>query len=289
MLASILVTGLVNGGVYALLALGFSLVFGVARIVNIAHGAFYMLAAYLIYVLLDVVGVGVAVAVPAAVLGTVLLGLLSYWIAIEPIREHEGAVLITTIALTLVFQEVLLGFFGGHFLANPSWVDGTFPLLGVDVTYQQLFTLVVVAVVLGGTWAVLERTRLGIAIRATANDRVTANLVGMNVRRVEMATLAVSAGLAGIAGAVVAPLRVVDPLMWQAPLVTILAVVVVGGLGSLKGSILGAFLIGYVEAATVFLVPSGSFIKGAVALTVMVTVLLVRPEGLFGVAFEEER
>jgi len=289
MLPSILVTGLVNGSVYALLALGFSLVFGVARIVNIAHGAFYMIAAYLVYVLLDAGGVGVSVAVPAAVLGTVAIGLISYWVAIEPVREHESAVLITTIALALVFQEALLGIFGGHYLANPSWVDGIFPILGVDVTYQQILTLAVVAAALAATWAVLDHTRLGLAIRATANDRVTANLVGMNVRRVEMATLALSAGLAGIAGAVVAPLRVVDPLMWQAPLVTILAVVVVGGLGSLKGSIIGAFLIGYVEAATVFLVPSGSFIKGAVALTVMVTVLLVRPEGLFGVAFEEER
>jgi branched-chain amino acid transport system permease protein len=289
MIPSILVTGLVNGGVYALLALGFSLIFGVARIVNIAHGAFYMLAAYLIYAALSVAGVGVAVAVPAAVLGTVLVGVAAYWLAIEPVREHESAVLITTIALTLVIQEVLLGFFGGHFLANPSWVDGVVPVLGVDVTFQQLLTLVVVAGALAVTWALLEKTRLGLAIRATANDRVTANLVGMNVRRVELATMALSAGLAGVAGAVVAPLRVVDPLMWQAPLVTILAVVVVGGLGSIKGSVIGAFLIGYVEAATVFLVPSGSFIKGAVALTVMVSVLLVRPEGLFGVAFEEER
>jgi branched-chain amino acid transport system permease protein len=289
MIPSILVTGLVNGGVYALLALGFSLIFGVARIVNIAHGAFYMLAAYLIYAALSVAGVGVAVAVPAAVAGTVLVGVAAYWLAIEPVREHESAVLITTIALTLVIQEVLLALFGGHFLANPSWVDGVVPVLGVDVTFQQLLTLAVVAAALAGTWVVLERTRLGLAIRATANDRVTANLVGMNVRRVELATMALSAGLAGVAGAVVAPLRVVDPLMWQAPLVTILAVVVVGGLGSIKGSIIGAFLIGYVETATVFLVPAGSFIKGAVALTVMVTVLLIRPEGLFGVAFEEER
>jgi branched-chain amino acid transport system permease protein len=248
-----------------------------------------MLAAYLIYAALSVAGVGVAIAVPAAVLGTVLVGVVAYWLAIEPVREHESAVLITTIALTLVIQEVLLGFFGGHFLANPSWVDGVVLVLGVDVTFQQLLTLAVVAAALAATWAVLEHTRLGLAIRATANDRVTANLVGMNVRRVELATMALSAGLAGIAGAVVAPLRVVDPLMWQAPLVTILAVVVVGGLGSIKGSIIGAFLIGYVETATVFLVPSGSFIKGAVALTVMVSVLLIRPEGLFGVAFEEER
>jgi branched-chain amino acid transport system permease protein len=113
--------------------------------------------------------------------------------------------------------------------------------------------------------------------------------MGMDVRRVETWTIAISSALAGVAGAVVAPLLVVDPLMWQAPLVTILTIVVVGGLGSLKGSILGAFLIGYVETATVFLLPGGSFLRGAVALSIMVVVLLLRPEGLFGVVFEEER
>jgi branched-chain amino acid transport system permease protein len=104
-----------------------------------------------------------------------------------------------------------------------------------------------------------------------------------------MLTVAISVMLAAIAGAVVAPLYVVDPLMWLSPLVTILAIVVLGGLGSIKGSVIGAFIIGYVETLTVFLVPAGSFLKGAVALTIMVIVLLIRPEGLFGVAFEEER
>jgi branched-chain amino acid transport system permease protein len=288
-LRSILVTGLVHSGVYALLALGFSLVFGVARIVNIAHGAFYMLAAYLIHVLLDLAGVHFALAAPIAVAAVTVAGVLSYRLVVEPVRTHDATVLIATIALTLVMQEVLLAVFGGHFRGNPAWVEGTVRLLGVSVTAQQLLTLVVVFAVLVLTWSFLGHTRLGLAIRATAGDREVANLMGMNVRRVEAWTIAISSALAGVAGAVVAPLLVVDPLMWQAPLVTILTVVVVGGLGSLKGSILGAFLIGYVEAATVFLLPGGSFLKGAVALSIMVVVLLVRPEGLFGVAFEEER
>jgi branched-chain amino acid transport system permease protein len=95
--------------------------------------------------------------------------------------------------------------------------------------------------------------------------------------------------LAAIAGVVVAPVFVVDPFMWLTPLVTMLAIVVLGGLGSLKGSLIGALIIGYVEAITVFVLPQGAFLKGAVALSIMVAVLLVRPEGLFGVVFEEER
>jgi branched-chain amino acid transport system permease protein len=289
LLRSILVTGLVNGAIYALLALGFSLVFGVARIVNIAYAGLYMLSAYLVYVLLNVAGLPAPAAVPLAVAATVVLGLLVYRVVIEPVREHESAVLISTIALTLVFQELVLAAFGGNFLGNPVWADGILAVLGVTVTYQQLLSLGVVALALAAIWLVLTRTRLGMAIRATADDREVANLMGMNVRAVELWSAALSAALAGIAGAVVAPLAVIDPLMWQGPLVNILAIVVVGGLGSLKGSLIAAFLIGYVEAATVFLLPSGSFLKGAVALTIMVAVLLVRPEGLFGVAFEEER
>ena len=98
-----------------------------------------------------------------------------------------------------------------------------------------------------------------------------------------------SGPLAAVAGVVVAPVFVVDPRMWLAPLVTMLAIVVLGGLGSLKGSLIGALIIGYVEAITVFAVPAGAYLKGAIALSIMIVVLLVRPEGLFGVAFEEER
>jgi branched-chain amino acid transport system permease protein len=289
MLQDILVTGLVNGGVYALLAIGFSLIFGVARIVNIAHTAFYMLAAYCFYSLLVKAGLGFAVSGIVSVAAVTLFSVLCYRLVIEPVREHESAVLIATIALALVFQELMLFSFGGHYLGIPSTLDGVVKLAGVSVPYQRLLILVVAALMLVATWALLYRTRLGLAIRATANDTEVASLMGMNVDRVAMATVAISVALAAIAGVVVAPVYVVDPFMWLAPLVTMLAIVVLGGLGSLKGSLIGALIIGYVEAITVFALPAGAFLKGAVALSIMVLVLLVRPEGLYGVAFEEER
>lgn len=289
MFRDIFVTGLVNGGVYALLAVGFSLIFGVARIVNIAHTAFYMLAAYLMYTFLNLAGVPLLLAIVLSVVAVTALSMVAYKLVIEPVREYESAVLIATIALALIFQEAILLTYGGHFLGSPTLIAGQMDLLTVRVTYQQLLTIAMVALVLLGTWFLLNRTRLGLAIRATANDLEVANLMGMNVSRVAMYTVAISVALAAIAGVVVAPLFVVDPLMWLAPLVTILAIVVLGGLGSLKGSLIGAFVIAYVEAITVFTVPAGSFLKGAVALSIMVLVLLIRPEGLFGVAFEEER
>jgi branched-chain amino acid transport system permease protein len=289
MLQDILVTGLVNGGVYALLAIGFSLIFGVARIVNIAHTAFYMLAAYCFYSLLVKASLGFAVSGIVSVAAVTLFSVLCYRLVIEPVREHESAVLIATIALALVFQELMLFSFGGHYLGIPSTLDGVVNLAGVSVPYQRLLILVVAALMLVATWALLYRTRLGLAIRATANDIEVASLMGMNVDRVAMATVAISVALAAIAGVVVAPVLVVDPFMWLSPLVTMLAIVVLGGLGSLKGSLIGALVIGYVEAITVFALPSGAFLKGAVALSIMVLVLLVRPEGLYGVVFEEER
>ncbi|HEU4922997.1 MAG TPA: branched-chain amino acid ABC transporter permease [Burkholderiales bacterium] len=289
MLQDIFVTGLVNGGVYALLAIGFSLIFGVARIVNIAHTAFYMLAAYCFYSLLTKTGIGFVLSAIIAVGAVTLLSVVCYRLVIEPVREHEAAVLIATIALALIFQEVMLYTFGGHFLGIPSTLEGAVRFLGVTIPYQRLLILVVAAAMLIIVWFVLYRTRLGLAIRATANDLEVANLMGMNVHRVAMATVAISVALAAVAGVVVAPVFVVDPFMWLAPLVTMLAIVVLGGLGSLKGSLIGALIIGYVEAITVFAVPAGAYLKGAVALMIMVAVLLARPEGLFGVAFEEER
>lgn len=289
MLQDILVSGLVNGGVYALLAIGFSLIFGVARIVNIAHTAFYMLAAYSFYALLVKFGLGFVLSGLIAVAGVTLLSVVCYRLVIEPVREHEAAVLIATIALGLIFQELMLISFGGNYLGIPSTLEGAVRVAGVSIPYQRLLILGVAAAMLLFVWFLLYRTRLGLAIRATANDLEVANLMGMNVQRVAMATVGISVSLAAVAGVVVAPVFVVDPFMWLAPLVTMLAIVVLGGLGSLKGSLIGALIIGYVEAITVFALPGGAYLKGAVALLIMVIVLLARPEGLFGVAFEEER
>src|SRR3954469_20307658 len=183
MLQDILVTGLVNGGVYALLAIGFSLIFGVARIVNIAHTAFYMLGAYCFYTLLVRTGLGFALAGVISVLAVTLLALVCYRLVIEPVREHESAVLIATIALGLIFQELMLRAYGGHYLGVPSTIDGTARFFGVSIPYQRLLILCVAAVMLLATWFFLYRTRMGLAIRPTANDLEVANLMGMNVRR----------------------------------------------------------------------------------------------------------
>jgi branched-chain amino acid transport system permease protein len=289
MIQNIIINGLINGSIYALLAIGFSLIFGVARIVNIAHTAFYMLAAYLIYVGFHYLGMSPYVAMPLSVLAVGLLSIICYKLFIQPIREHEAAVLIATIALAMVIQEALLIGFGGNYLGAPPLVSGYLSIAGVKVTYQHLLALAVALLALLAVWALLMKTRLGLALRSTAQDREVANLMGMNEARVAMATMAVSVMLAGVAGAIVVPLFVLDPHMWMHPLIMVLAIVVLGGLGSIKGSFVGSYIIAFAEVLVVFLIPMGAFLKGSVALSIMILVLLIRPEGLFGIYFEEER
>jgi branched-chain amino acid transport system permease protein len=289
LIIDIIIGGLISGSTYALLAIGFSLVFGVARIVNFAHTAFYMLAAYCIYVLGQKMGIHPAWGMIAAIVVVSLLGMVCYKVFVNPIREHEGAVLIATIALGMIFQEIMSLIFTGTYLSVPALIGGYFKLLGVKVFYQQLLTFCAALLVMVVLWLLLMRTNLGLAIRSTAQDREVANLMGINEAQVAMVTVGVSVGLAAFTGAVVVPLTILEPQMWLHPLIMMMTVVVLGGLGSLKGSFVGAYILGFAEALVVFLAPMGAYLKGSVALSIMILVLLIRPEGLFGVTFEEER
>ncbi len=289
LLIDIIMSGLISGSMFALLAIGFSLIFGVARIVNIAHTAFYMVAAYCIYFTTHKMGLHPIWSMMAAIVLVTLLGLISYKLFINPIREHHGAVLIATIALAMAFQEVMGLIFTGSYLSVPKLIKGYHVILGVKVFYQQLLTFGAALLILAGLWVLLMKTKLGLAVRSTAQDREVANLMGINEARVAMITMGLSVGLAAFTGAVVVPLAVLEPHMWMHPLIMMMAVVVLGGLGSLKGSFLGAYILGFAEALVVFLAPMGAFLKGSVALSIMILVLLVRPEGLFGISFEEER
>jgi len=288
-IARIIVFTLVTGGVYAILASGFSLIFGVARVSNLAHTAFYMLAAYGMWYFALQLGLGF---VPSIILTLViipLLGILSYRFLMDRVREHHAALLLLTVALALVIQEGLMIVFGGYFRSVPPLIPGFVMVMGVRVASQNLLSLGIMAVVIVGLWLLLTRTKLGITIRATAQDAEVANLMGIGVSRTLMMTMGIATALAAVAGVVVAPLWSVFPLMWMTPLTMILVIVVLGGLGSIKGSIIGAFIIALVEVLVISFVPQGGFLRTSFALLAMVIVLVVRPGGLFGVVFEEER
>jgi len=289
MISDILVNGLIAGGMYAMLAVGFALIFSVAGIVNIAHTGFYMIAAFLIFIATKYLHQSLLLASLSGVLFTIILGIICFKVLFDRVKEHVNTVMIMSIALVILFQEVLLLIFGGSFQGMDPFFAGFVEILGTRATIQHLSALLVIGLVIIGLWLWLYKTRIGSAIRAVSQDTETANLMGINVSHISLLVMAVSVGLAGIAGAVMGPIYMISPVMWLQPIVIVLASVVLGGLGSIGGAVIGAFILGYVETLAVFLIPGGSFLGGAVSLCIMILVLLIRPEGLFGIFFEEER
>jgi len=289
MIEQIIIGTLVTGGVYALLAVGFSLIFGNARVINMAHTGFFMLAAYGLYYFIPSLGLGAAPAIVLTVPAVTLLGILAYRFLINPIREHQAAVLLMTVAIALVFQESMTAIFSSKYWSIPSLISGFTDILGVSVLNQNLLVLGVVVAAIVAVWLILSRTKLGIALRATAQDAEVATLMGISVPRTLMITMGIATFLAAVAAVVVAPIWTIHPVMWSLPLVMVLVIVVLGGLGSVKGSIIGAFIIALVEVSVAILMPQYSYLRVVFAILAMIIVLIVRPGGLFGVIFEEER
>jgi len=289
LIGRLIIQTLLKGGVYGLLASGFSLIFGMAHIINLAHTAFFMLAAYGMFYFMRELGWGAAQAIALTLVGVTLLGLLAYRFLLDRVRQHIVAVLLMTIALALAFQEVMLLAFGAHFQSAPTIIAGVTRILGVSVPNQQLLTLGIVAVVMVMLWLLLTKTKLGVSIRATAQDAEIASLMGISVPRTLLITMGIATALAAVAGISVAPLWTVYPEMWTPPLVMVMVIVILGGLGSTKGSFIGAFIIALVENLVIFFMPSGSYLSTVFALLAMVIVLVVRPAGLFGTIFEEEK
>lgn len=285
----ILVSGIEVGTAYALLAVGFSLIYGVARILNFTYTVFYMIAAYMVYIFNTVFGVNYFVAALLAVLLTVLLGYITYKVCLERIRGQDTSVIIISLVLTLFFAQWILWGFSNRIRYVAPTIPGFIEIFGVQVLNQNLFALGVIFVVVAAIWIFLSKSKLGVAIMATAQDRETVNLMGVSEKQISVIVMCIGTGLAAIGGVVVSPLYAVEPNMWLNPLLIVLAAVILGGLGSLKGSIIGAYILAFVEVSVTLLLPMGAFVKGAFALAIMVIMLLVRPEGLFGVVFEEER
>jgi branched-chain amino acid transport system permease protein len=297
MVERILVLTLLSGGIYALLAVGFSLIFGVARVLNMAHTAFFMLAAYsMFYLVSEEMGICLTT-IPAALITVAFvtgMGMLSYKLFIDRIREHPGAVLLITIALAMIIEQVLVWMFHADVRGIPFFVNGSTEILGMSIFNQHLLALGVMAVVIVIVFLLLAKTKIGISIRATANDPEIANLMGISSSKILLITMGIASALAAIAGVVVAPLWALRTDMWGSQLMMVMVIVVLGGLGSIKGSIIGAFIIGFVSSVVVtdpfaILHRAGPYLYVTFILLAMVIVLVVRPAGLFGTIFEEEK
>lgn len=281
----IFIFGTIWGAIYTILALGFTLIFGVVRILNLAYGAMYMVASYLIYSLVSSLGVSVAPSWLLAVIGTTVFGLLLYLVFIYPIRDSLGRVLIVTAGIAIFLQEVAVLAYGTEPRYVPTLLQGGLTVFGVRVTHQQLFTLVAAVVLVALLWAILTHTRLGRELRAVAQDTEMASLMGIPVERAYLVAMAISSALVAAAGALVAPFLTVNPEMGWSPLLVAFTIVILGGLGSLWGTIVAAFIVAYAENLTAFL--ASPQLRDVTTFAIMILALVFRPHGLFGKGIAE--
>ena len=277
-----LLLGLVNGSFYAMLSLGLAVIFGLLGIVNFAHGALYMIGAYVAFVALDRFGVGywyalVIAPVVVGALGVVIeRTLLRRLYRIDPIYG-----LLLTFGLALIAEGVFRYWFdvSGQSYPVPELLQGATNLGFMVLPNYRAFVVFASLLVCLGTWFVIERTSLGATLRAGTENPALVQAFGINVPRMVMFTYAGGAGLAALAGVLAAPVIQVTPLMGSNLIIVVFAVVVIGGMGSILGSIVTGLALGIVEGLTKVFYPEASNI---VVFVIMAIVLMIRPAGLFG-------
>ncbi|MGR6318581.1 branched-chain amino acid ABC transporter permease [Micromonospora soli] len=278
--------GLVSGAFYALLALGLSVIFGMLRVVNFAHGAFYMLGAFGAYVLLTEMGVpfwGALVIVPVA------LGLLG--MALERAFIHRLTRLdplynfLLTFGLTLILQDLVKSRYGVNSspYTTPAELQGSVDFGLFDFPTYRVFVLVFAGLLCLGVWWLLSRTRIGMVVRASTERPELTRAFGIDVGRWVTPVFGFGIALAGLAGVLAAPMRAVNPLMGADLIIVVFAVVVIGGLGSIFGSVAAGFGIGLLQAwGEAYLSERMPILAQTLVFIVMAVVLLWRPAGLFG-------
>jgi branched-chain amino acid transport system permease protein len=276
-------TGLVLGGIVVLLAIGLTLIFGLMTVVNFAHGSLYMLGAYLGFFLLGLTRNFWLSLVIAPVM-VFVLGLVIERLLVRPLygRSVDDPLLLT-FGLSLVVVEGVRIVWGkiGLTLDPPPTLAGAVDLGFMTFPRYRLFVIVITVIVLVALWLFLERTNVGLIIRAGSRDPLMVRALGLDLGRVWLLVFGIGAGLAGLAGILAAPMRPVYPEMGITMVIESFVVVVVGGMGSLLGAVVAGILIGEVVSLTTFFAPKLSEIM---VFVVMAVVLLVRPSGLFGEA-----
>jgi branched-chain amino acid transport system permease protein len=277
-----ILAGLINGAFYALLSLGLAIIFGLLNIVNFAHGVQYMMGAVLGWFLLTRFGVSywVALLIVPPIVG--LVGVLIERLLISKTYklDHTFSLLMTLgIGFTIEGLTAQLVGSGSLFYSIPSQFRGGLDLGVVYIPYYRLWVIAVSAVVCTGVWLLFERTALGARLRATAENPVLVSTFAIDVPRLLMVTYGVGVALAALAGVMAAPILQVQAMMGSSMIITVFAVVVIGGLGSIRGAIVAGFGVGFIEGVTAYVFPPAST---TVIFLLMAIVLLIKPSGLFG-------
>ena len=281
-LIQLLLNGLVIGVIYALVAMGLSLIFGVLEIVNFAHGEFYMLGAMAAYFLSTQARLGYWPTVALALAGGLAIGYLLYEVLLVRIdgEGFERSILLT-LGLSMVLQNLAIFLF----TTTPKMIQGaqTYSNIAfgeVLVPVLRVYALIVGLVAFVALYGVLHRTRVGKAMRGVAQNREAALMVGIDPRAVSRLAVAIGIGLSGVAGAALAPVYAVHPLMGFSFVFKAFAIIIIGGLGNVSGAAIAAIALGVLESLIAGFLPQ--VLVDGMAFTAMILVLLVRPQGLFG-------
>lgn len=279
-IAQILSNGVTSGLVYVLMALGFTLIFGIMRVVNFAHGELYMLGGFVVFVLFGTFGWNYYLTVVAAAVAVGLFGAALERLLLRPFigRELNGMIMALAIAITLRAAAAIV--FGPDEQSVPRPVSGVLDLGVAVVPYDRLVVGGLTLAILAAFWAFLQLTRWGLAMRAVAQDAEIAALQGVRPNLIHPLAFGIGSLLAGSAGALMAPIYTIFPYMGELPMLKAFVVVILGGLGSIPGAVLGGMLLGLVESfvATMYNTTAATM----VGFGLVILILIVRPRGLMG-------
>lgn len=278
-----IVNALVTSSFYALIAVGLSLVFGVMTIVNFAHGELYMLGAYTVWFLYAVGNMPFFAAVGVAIVVVGLLGILLERGIFRPVRGNMLSALIISVGIVFILQVSVGQIWGvGKMKPVPAAFPGALDLLGIYISWQRLIVIPVAILLLGGLWVFLTRFRLGRALRASAQDSEAASLQGISINRSAAIAMLIGCAMAGAAGALMSPIMSVYPYMGHMVIWTCFVIIIVGGAGNIKGTILAALFFGFLH--TIITTLLDSTIALIVSSLFMLIFLAIRPQGLLGYA-----
>jgi len=276
-----LVNTLVLGGTYALLGIGLTLIFGIMRVVNFTHGELYTFGAYFIFLATSFLGLNFFVGLGVAIVAGCLLGAAIEFLLLRPMRGTDiDTTMLVMIGAWIIMQNSEQLIWSGVALSIKSPFPADPLVIGpLSVSWTRVYVFVVASLLIFATYYVVNRTRLGKAMRATFQDRDTAALMGVRIDRIHTATFALGSGLAAAAGALLGPVFVVNPTMGDLAASKAFAIVILGGLGNIKGATLGGFILAFVEEISAGYVSSGY--RDAMGFLLIILILLVRPTGLF--------
>jgi len=283
-----LINGLMLGASYSLIAIGYALIFGVLKLLYFAHGEVFMVGAFVGLYLVTLGGANIFVALAGAMIACALLGLIAVYVTVRPVaKDRPLAPLISSIGLTIVLQNLAVYVFGGQQVAFPETVTPQLYHLGpVTISSTQLFILATAITLMALLWFFIERTRMGRALRATAENHETAALLGVDVNRVVLITFMIGSGIAGVAGVLDGIKNSgVSPFMGLGAAVKGLIVMLLGGLGNVPGAMVAGLLLGMIEILSAAYI--GTTERDFFSFAILILILLYRPTGLFGARIEE--